>query len=185
MRVIGLTIALLFLAVSLVRANPPYARTQARAYTYTQPTYYQAPQQVVVGIPVNPDYYYSVGQQASEQRIAAEVVKRLNAQDEAAQQSAPVSDPATAVPKPLERRSFSLVGANLGSQVRNILQANCIKCHKPGANRPGVALFAVNGQILTDDRAMVYEAVASGDMPKGKKALSQSELDVIKRWAAE
>ncbi len=146
-------------------------------------------QQTIITLPVAPPYYYSVGHQDQVEKIADEVIKRFKKEF-----PQPESEPEA------DRELFKLFGkqrptkpvadANIDRQVLNIFDNTCVKCHKPGASKPG------NIQLLTEDRQLfvnpepkkeaarrrrVYESVESGEMPKGLGPLTQEQKAFIER----
>ncbi|MFN0051027.1 MAG: DUF1553 domain-containing protein [Planctomycetales bacterium] len=80
------------------------------------------------------------------------------------------------------------------SDVRPILKAHCFQCHGEEAPPKGgldvrlVRFLAAGGDtgpavVPGDHRAsLLYERVASGEMPPGKKKLSPREVETLARW---
>lgn len=154
---------------------------------------------VILAVPVAADYYYTVG--GSEQRIADEVVRRLETRLRG--QGQPI--PAAAAPTPgrLDRSAFRLAGAGEaalrpdagGEQpVLAVMERSCVQCHKPGASKPGnIQLFTAERTLFVDPdparelrrRQRVYDSVSSGDMPKGGRPLSPSDRAILDSWVQQ
>lgn len=144
---------------------------------YATPNYVQ---QQVFGIPVQPNYYYSVGNADQVQHIADEVVRRLLE-----------ADPA---PPTLTRDHFHLGGPPLfseGESVRQVFVQSCMSCHDPGASKPGVPLLTEDEQLFRYGekdreqarRERIYQSVASHKMPKKARPLPLEQIQLIERWA--
>lgn len=139
-----------------------------------------------IGVPVQSldlDYYYSVGFEFQKEDIIDEVIRRINIQVEEGDE--------------LKRSDFQFVAAQTSSEdtnarVHRVFQNNCIQCHRPGAEKPGVKLFNTDGSLFIgkngkerDRRKKVYENVLSGAMPKGKPPLTADEKTIVRQWALE
>ncbi len=187
----GLFVVLFPVAVVSAQECRPY-----RAPVYSAPIY-RAPepyyQQKVVGIPVVP-YYYSVGEDPEERNraIAREVLRQLGEQ----QSRQEVQQPQQVEVQPRERGEFRLVGVTTSgggkdAQVLAVFNTDCVRCHKPGANRPGVQLLTADRKLFVDAdpakesrrRRRVYDSVESGEMPKGGQPLSASRKSLFSEWA--
>jgi hypothetical protein len=141
--------------------------------------------QEVIAVPVAPDYYYSVGGHDSVEQIAKEVVKQLKKEGLPGPFAASRDD----------RERFRLMGnarvEDLDGPVLEIFNTSCIKCHKPGAARPGVHLFNDDRSLFIDPdakkekvrRRRVYEAVESGEMPKGSGPLPIESKELLRKWS--
>src|SRR5437667_7168466 len=85
--------------------------------------------------------------------------------------------------------------------VRPILQANCQGCHQPAKAKGGYVMTEFKrllaggeheGVAITPgqpDKSAVVEMITpeagKAEMPKGKNALADFEIDVIKKWIAQ
>lgn len=159
-------------------------------------------QAVILAVPVVADYYYTVG--GNDQRIADEVIRRLESRFQFGSPSQPApSQPAA--PSRLDRSAFRLAGNGGGSpspsssnhssaQVLAVLERTCVQCHKPGSSKPGnIQLFTAERTLFVDAdparelrrRQRVYDSVQSGDMPKGGRPLPSSEKAILEAWVQQ
>ena len=160
----------------LVWATPPvYVQHQQPAYVYDK--------SYIFAIPVAPDYYYSVGDDdLLAEKIAKIVLERM--------------------PKPspegpaggIDRDTFRVFGAGGGqsvdSRVLHLFDTTCVKCHKPGADRPGVQLLTRDRKLFAEAdarkearrRRLVYDSVESGEMRKNAPPLPTTDKTVLKQW---
>jgi hypothetical protein len=176
------------LTIIVVVVSGPLALAQN--YGYQQYNY--RTKTVVVGVPLAPDYYYSVGDGDPEEhakRIADEVLKRLKKEFVTAGE-------VETKPAPLDRSAFQVLGKpnDLDNKVLAIFNDSCVKCHKPGANKPGnIQLFTNDRRLWVDPdpkrelvrRETVYSSIdhsVGGSMPKGQPPLPMAKLDIIKEW---
>jgi mono/diheme cytochrome c family protein len=156
----------------------------------------------VIGVPIAPPYYFSVGAGDPEEqaeRVARKTVEILK-KSGALQPPAQPDQPATPDDKQEELTTddFKLVGrgrANLDRQVLAIFNASCIQCHKPGATKPGnVQLFTADRKLFVDpDPKKEYarckriaEAVdhrSGGEMPKDQPPLPPAQQALLKKWS--
>ncbi len=176
----------------------PQAGRAGSPPAYSYGTNYDYEKVLIFAIPVAPDYYYSVGDgltpEEREDRIAAAVIKRFEQRfsitDERATRRA-----TPAAPERVTREMFRLVGNAPEGPDRRVLalfNTNCVRCHKPGASKPG------NVQLLTADRKLfanpdpakerrrrerVYESVESGEMPRGGPVCPADEKALLKEWS--
>ncbi|MSR56165.1 MAG: DUF1549 domain-containing protein [Planctomycetaceae bacterium] len=86
------------------------------------------------------------------------------------------------------------VGSRFETDVRPLLKAHCFQCHGEEEELKGgfdarLARSLVKGgdsgpAVVVGDHAqsLVYERVAAGEMPPGKKKLSPRELDLLAKW---
>lgn len=151
--------------------------------SYIQQDYYQQP--LIVGIPVQNfglNYYYSVGDELREERIAELVAKQLKLQ------TAPVPTPSSS---PIKDNNQSPVD----EQVLTIFTDSCIMCHTPGQSNPGVQLFNEDGSLFVDAdpvaemnrRWKIFDSTFGGDaqvpiMPKGQDPIPDEDIAVIRQW---
>jgi len=121
-------------------------------------------QTVVVGTPVETNYYYSVGSDQS-QELTRDLFKLVGASE---------SD-----------------SADVNRRVLGLFENSCVRCHKPGASNPGgIQLFTSDRKLFVDSdakkelrrRERVYEAVDGGDMPKNAQPLTASEKALLLKW---
>ncbi len=134
----------------------------------------------IIAIPVSStgvSYYYSVGDEFVLRRIQA--------------------------PQPqVTANHFNVMGTGnngkpsggFDTQVMNIFQQHCVRCHKPGLDKPGVALMNTNGTLYViadvtkefQRRSLVYNAVVHSEgvspMPKGSDKLGPREIEIIRAW---
>ncbi len=150
----------------------------------------------ILVVPVAPDYYYSVGDdEEREERIAERIARKIG---EKAPQAAPAAHQAPQAAHRAGREMFSLGGgggakAGLDDRVLAVFNESCIKCHKPGAAKPGVQLFTFDRKLFVDPdprkearrRDKVYEAVESGEMPKGAGPLAASAKALLLEWSQQ
>jgi hypothetical protein len=149
----------------------------------------------VVGVPVAPDYYYSVGEDpdAAAERVADAVLRRLKKEQPKSTDSESPQD------GELVRDDFKLIGGlkkgqSLDDKVFAVFNESCIQCHKPGATKPGnVQLFTPDRRLFRDpdpkrERARRERLSAAvdpdqgGEMPKNKPPLRAELRDLIRRW---
>lgn len=146
---------------------------------------------LIFGIPYN--YAYSVGEdpEAQANRIAKKVMDELKRQFEfgKAAEEKKVEE--------LDPGAFRLVGneadVDLDRQVLAIFNSACIKCHKPGATKPGVQLLTLDRKMFVNSdpkreearRERVYESLVDSDepMPKGGRPLSSEQKALVRQWA--
>ncbi len=93
-------------------------------------------------------------------------------------------------------------GISFHKQLRPILQANCYGCHQPAKAKGGYVMTAFDKMLAggesneaaivkgVPDKSALVKLITAGkggeaEMPKGKKALSSVEVDLIKKWIAE
>ena len=162
---------------------------------YVAPVQYSqyVQQPIVIGVPVNQlglGYYYSVGDQLREERIAELVSQRLQAQLKAAPVTAPPAQPVTPEPP---QPSVQPTPTSIDAQVLEIFTNSCLNCHKPGANGPGVKLFNEDGSLFVDEpskelerRFKIWDVTFGGNvenkMPKGDSNLPDEEVEVLRQW---
>jgi hypothetical protein len=186
----------------------------------------QQVQPIVIGVPLAPDYYYSVGDglyaEERERRIAEAVIRRFGQEYQVvspgaksgmgskAKAKAKAKVNSAPAPSPLNRDSFRLVGvmpvakqslpppardsedvAAINQKVQQLFEASCLKCHKPGASKPGnIQIFTSERELFFDSdpkkeslrRLRVYESVESGDMPRGAPPWTPQERAILKQW---
>jgi mono/diheme cytochrome c family protein len=157
----------------------------------------------VIGVPVAPPYYFSVGagdpdEQAERvARKTVEILKKSGALQPPAQADQPTPEDKQ---EELTTDDFRLVGrgkANLDRQVFAVFNSSCIQCHKPGATKPGnVQLFTADRTLFKDAdpkreyarRSRILAAVdhsTGGEMPKNGRPLPPAQVAAIRKWADE
>lgn len=99
-----------------------------------------------------------------------------------------------ALPAALMAGEPSVEPLTFEAHVRPILKAHCWQCHGEEEERKGnldarLARFLVKGgdsgpAIVAGkhDESLLYERVAAGDMPPGKKKLAPRDIEVLARW---
>lgn len=157
-------------------------------YNYNHYNYNTVDNVIVVGIPVQGlglDYYYSVGDELREKRIADSVIRRLQVTQPRPQKQAEPT------PAQLSLADFLTLGqktrvGGLDEKVAEIFERSCLSCHKPGLKKDGFLLIDEGGGFVgtREFRRAVYEAVKSNAMPKGKPLDSRSK-NTIREWAEE
>src|SRR5687767_5043007 len=86
-------------------------------------------------------------------------------------------------------------------QVRPILQGTCIGCHQPAKAKGGYVMMSRESVLAAGesklpavvpgqpDKSNLVKLITpengEAEMPKGKKALSKVEIDLIRQWIAE
>jgi hypothetical protein len=179
---------LLFVLLTASPAEAGGYQKQIGGYTYDYNH-----NDTIIAIPVNGDYYYSVGQDIEEltRKISDEIIRRFD-EKFAVQNTQPAAEPA----KKLSRDMFRLAGGpapadDLNDRVFALFNSSCIKCHKPGASRPGnIVLFTPDRKLFIDPdpqkeslrRRLVYEAIDSGNMPKGVGPFPAADKALVRQW---
>ncbi len=183
-------------------ACPPASRADSYGTSGTYQYKYQYDDKVVViAIPVAPDYYYSVGDgltpEEREERIAAAVIRKFGEKFSIDKEKATRKSTTPTRPVELTREDFRLLpeqnaeSARIESSARDIFNTNCVRCHKPGASKPGnVRLLTPERKLFADAdakrelrrRERVYESVESGEMPKNGPVLSADQKEALKEW---
>lgn len=186
---VTITSVLILATVSSADYQYPYQQYQQQYYD---------DQVIIIGIPIAPDYYYSVGEGDTEERdkrIAEAVAKRLEEKFSPGQNKVEGASP---TPK-AGREKFRLLdngGAveQLNGKILALFNTSCIKCHKPGATKPGnIQLFTADRKLFVDSdpkkeakrRERVYESVESGDMPKNGQSLPTSLKALLREWSGQ
>lgn len=72
----------------------------------------------------------------------------------------------------------------MGADALAVLQQNCVECHNAHDRKGGLSLD--RGPLVTDDTKLILEMVAgkNPEMPKGRKPLTKSDVDVLRKWIA-
>lgn len=188
--------AILFSLVSACLIVEP-AIAGSQTYGYRQQVHNVVNETLILGVPYVPDYFYSVGRDRDEdaKRIADAVMLQF-------EKKFLVNQPAPAESRPAEQRKlsredFSIVGgrssASIDQKVLAIFDNNCIKCHKPGANKPGVQLQTSDRKLFVESdprkelrrRERIYDScdhTSGGTMPKNSPSLVKSEMELLKEW---
>jgi hypothetical protein len=159
-------------------------------------SYYQH-KHVIIAVPVNPDYYYTVGDDDAEDRLVEKIAQRIARTISRRPQQG--NSPSAAPEEDDFEASFRLVGAakakkgdSIDSQVLGLFNTTCVKCHKPGASTPGnIILLTSDRRLFVDPdakkearrRQKVYDSVESGDMPKNAPTLPPSVKNMLAQWA--
>ena len=179
---------------------------QYNNYNYQQQyqQQYEVNPVVVIGVPVSNlgvPYYWSVGETLREEAIAQKAANIVIAS--AKKQS--VQQPKREIGVSLD---FDLISSstpsspatspsNLDAQVAAIFNESCIRCHKPGASRPGIQLFNADGSLYKAPtwreelkrRQTVYDSISGEDgvsqMPKNAEQLDQEKQEIIYAWLRE
>lgn len=217
--VVGLVFLLYY--VSPTEAVTPCARTVNLRHGYAVNNYgynnygynnYNYVQEVnpvvVVGVPVanlGLPYYWSVGEELREDRVAAKAAALVKSEKPAKQEkSSPVRQPEAGV-----NLDFDLIGGEaaaqskpvqnssaLDNQVLAIFKESCISCHKPGKAIRGILLLSQDGELHKDAnpqtetkrRWKIYDSVFGGEgvsqMPKGG-SLPDDKVETIRLWTRE
>lgn len=150
----------------------------------------QVVQTQVVAVPVTTlalPYYYSVGDQLREDRLADAVAKRLAGK--LPQPPEPKAGGKTVAPRTIVAESPQIDG-----QVQEIFAASCATCHAPGQAKAGLVIFAADGSLYVDPdpaaelvrRWRILDSVTGGPdvnfMPKNGEPLTVDEVDTVRKW---
>lgn len=127
-------------------------------------------------------YQFKVGE-ALQQRVVADLVYENMVRDgtmaalvaravkEAVQSSDSSPAPAPATP------------SKSSSSVASLLNNSCVKCH--GGEKPKAGLdFSNPDSVSALVRWKSYNAALTGEMPQGSKPLDDSQVDLLREWAA-
>jgi mono/diheme cytochrome c family protein len=202
----GFGCGLLILLAAILLVTPNYTEgagyvntNYGYGYNYNQVQYHQqyaVNPVVVIGVPVSNlgvPYYWSVGQELREERIAeraANLVK--NKQGNVTKQERTNGRPVSTQPQqpsPGVILDFDLVSAaasvsapvqspvgvsDLDAQVKAIFAESCIRCHKPGSARPGLQLLNADGSLFKerDWKAELQRREAVYDSVRGTEGVS-------------
>lgn len=205
--------------VSPTEAVTPCARTVSvrHGYGYNGANYgygynYNYVQEVnpvvVVGVPVanlGLPYYWSVGEELREDRVAAKAAALVQNKPKVA----PKLDPPAQKGEAGVSLDFDLIGGEasaqtkplvnataLDGQIHGIFKESCASCHKPGKTIRGIALLSPDGELFKDAnptaeakrRWRIYDSVFGGDgvsqMPKGSP-LPDDKVETIRLWTRE
>ena len=182
-------------------------------YGYNYQTVYETNPVVVIGVPVSNlgvGYYWSVGAELREQRVAqlaAELVNKKQAPATKVQQQ-PTVAPA---PGPGIALDFDLISSavteqptaapgqitELDQKVQNIFSQSCSRCHKPGTEKPALKLLNADGSLFKaldwktelQRRQLVYDSVRHTEnvsaMPKNADQLDDESLETVYQWLRE
>lgn len=226
----------IFLALALLFALAPFMVNHSDAggyghgygygyqnygYGYNYQNYHQVYEVnpvVVIGVPVSNlgvPFYWSVGQELREERIAEKAAALVNknkdnsGQIQQVQRQQPQVAPA---PGPGVLLDFDLVGSEiahqtqaqtpsisseLDSRVQKIFSDSCIRCHKPGSDKPALRLVNADGGLFKSldwkdefkRRQSIYDAVRGTEgvsqMPKNADQLNDESIEVIYLWLRE
>jgi mono/diheme cytochrome c family protein len=156
-------------------------------------------------IAVNPDFYFSVGdeyrQLAFAKLIAAEYAKMMQPQQPLGpapqgivQPTIPPAKegivvqptaPPVAPPPAGSGAECKPVQTNLPQGFRELVAAKCATCHTSGKGKDFLDLTSLDAlstfPLATRDR--MFRSVANNRMPKGAKAVEQAELDLFNAYA--
>src|SRR5262245_9949751 len=131
----------------------------SHASTVTVPPGYRAQYdhdtETIILVPINPEIYYSVGGADRDKVIIKKAI------DEYRKGGGHVPVPTPPVPAEDEREKFRIIGraqrsvkpaqptppVDLNASILAVVNTTCVKCHKPGAAKPGV-------QLLTEGREL-------------------------------
>jgi len=159
---------------------------------------------LVQPIAVNPDFYFSVGdeyrQLAFAKLIAAEYAKMIPPQQPLgpapqgvvqpippAKESVVVQPAAPPISPPPAGSGAECkpVQTNLPQGFRELVAAKCATCHTSGKGKEFLNLSNLDTlntlPLATRDR--MFRSVANNRMPKGAKAVEQAELDLFNAYA--
>lgn len=126
---------------------------------------------------------------------AERLMKRVAAYCEAQEPVAPVTPPPAEpvkaeAPAPAAPPAKKGVDPQLVAQADQIIEDYCRACHAPGKTYAGafptgdIADMKFDAKVVVPghpEKSPIYESIASGRMPTGKKP-SSDELDVLRRW---
>lgn len=229
-RIIGLIFLIVLFVVLLntpkVRAVGACNRTISlrQSYSYAVNNYngyghnynYQYDQNVlIVGVPVanlGTPYYWSVGDDLREERIAQKTAEIL-----AKQKTNSGKEKAPSQQKPAPAKQVNIFGSPKASEdspeddgvqrvkfvdnetdkaVLGIFKESCIQCHQPGKVLKGIKLLTEEGNLHHEDtvvkeskyRFRVLDSCFGGNvnaMPKGAAPLSNDKIELLRNWHRE
>lgn len=188
----------------------------AANYGYQATNYQHYDQNVlIVGVPVSNlgvPYYWSVGDDLREDRIAkktAEILRRESKPVTGREPRKPPSPDGGAQAKPADSplpSRFDIIGGGgdkpvvagkRDAEVLAIFETSCSSCHKPGKALKGITLLREDGQIFHEKnfaaeakyRFRVYDSVFGGEgvnlMPKNASPLGNDKVETIRNWQRE
>jgi len=90
-------------------------------------------------------------------------------------------------PPALVGGSQGLTGQALQDAALSLLANNCMSCHTQGTKTAGnVTIFTKSGEELffqpNRSKSALFAEISSGRMPKGKKAITNGDLEVLRQW---
>lgn len=205
---VSITVFLLLLVGFLMMAKTARADNCRHVGSYVAPTYtatnyqhayqptyqtYQTLVPYVQAVAVNPDFYFSVGdeyrQLAFAKLIAAEYAKMVPAQAPNVA-NYPVGPPqqqpqAAAMPLAAKEQTSASVRTALPPGLREMVEKSCQKCHSSGKGQQLLDLTNLDTlytlPLATRDR--MFRSVSNGRMPKGGKS-AEGDLDLFNAYAA-